>query len=100
MDANGPHRARVFEVFGDKIRRAENAALVRETVVFGEMASILWGQEKYDAAIRLEELCNEFALTHSFYLCCAYPASGFREASVRDCYARICALHSGVVRSF
>ena len=48
-------------------------------VVLGEMVAVLWAQQKYDAAIRLEELWNELALTCSFYLCCAYPANAFRD---------------------
>jgi CheY-like chemotaxis protein len=99
MAANGPHRGRFLELLGAKIREAENATLVRRVVVFGEMVAVLWAQKKYDAAIRLEELWNELALTHSFYLCCAYPSSGFRETSNREPYARICAQHSAVVRS-
>ena len=48
-------------------------------VVLGEMVAVLWAQKKYEAAIRLEDLWNELALTSSFCLCCAYPANAFRE---------------------
>ena len=69
-------------------------------VVFGEMVAELWAQKKHDAAIRLEELWNELALTCSFYLCCAYPAKVFRNGSTLVPYTEICAQHSQVVSSF
>jgi len=50
----GPSRERFLSQFGDFIRRAQAAAVVkgRRLVVFGEMVSVLWAQKKYDAAIR------------------------------------------------
>jgi len=35
------------------------------------------GDGKTDAAIQLEQCCNELAKTHEVDLLCAYPASGF-----------------------
>ena len=72
----------------------------KRVIVFGEMVAVLWAQKKYEAAIRLEELWNELALTCSFYLCCAYPASAFQERLIGGPYARICAQHSDVVSGF
>jgi hypothetical protein len=71
---------------GNIIRTTEAAAVAEKTpfVVFGEMGAVLWEQkkyEKYDAAIRLEQLWSELAQTYSFYLCCGYPASAFQEDS-------------------
>ena len=67
---------------------------------------MLWAQKRHHAlkghrktghaAIRLEELWNELAQTCSFYLCCAYPLSAFREKKGAS-YATICAQHSEVV---
>jgi hypothetical protein len=39
----------------------------RPVVVFGGMVGMLGAQKKYDAAIRLEQLWNELALTCSFF---------------------------------
>jgi hypothetical protein len=94
--------ARCSLQFGNILRRAEAAALVksRPVVVFGEMVAVLWAQKKYDAAIRLEELWNELSLTCSFYLCCAYLASGFGGTLKGEPCATICAQHSEVVFAF
>jgi hypothetical protein len=102
MDAAGPNRERFLLRFGTTVRRAASAAVVndRRVVVFGEMVAVLWAQKKYDAAIRLEELWNELALTHYFYLCCAYPTSGFQGTLKGEPYARVCAEHSRVVSTF
>jgi hypothetical protein len=94
--------ARCSLQFGNILRRAEAAALVKSgpVVVFGEMVAVLWAQKKYDAAIRLEELWNELSLACSFYLCCAYPASGFGGTLKGEPCATICAQHSEVVSAF
>ena len=102
MDAVGPSRERFLLQFGNIVRRAEAAALVkgRPVVVFGEMVAVLWARKKYDAAIRLEELWNELSRTCLFYLCCAYPASGFGGTMKGEPYATICNQHSEVVSAF
>ena len=102
MDADGPSRERFLSQFGNLLRRAQAATLgkSRRVVVFGEMVAVLWAQKKYEAAIRLEELWNELALTCSIYLCCAYPASAFADRSTGGSYARICTQDSGVVSAF
>jgi len=40
---------------------------------FGEMVALLWSDGNQAAAIRLEELWNELAETHSFASSAAYP---------------------------
>jgi len=65
--------------------------------VFGEMVALLWAGGKHAAAIRLEELWNDLARTHSFALRCAYPMSEFAERSHAASFARICAQHSAVI---
>ena len=101
MTAAGPSRERFLFRFGDSLRKLQTAAVVKNKrlVVFGEMVAVLWAQQRHDAAIQLEELWNELAETCSFYLCCAYPASAFREKKGGP-YARICAQHSHVVSAF
>lgn len=101
MDAGGPNRERFLFQFGDSIRRLATAAVVKNKrlVVFGEMVAVLWAQKRQEAAMRLEELWNELAKTCSFYLCCAYPASAFREKKGGP-YASVCAQHSDVVFAF
>jgi SnoaL-like polyketide cyclase len=64
------------------------------------LVAVLWEQKKYDAAVRLEQLWNELALMHSFYLCCAYPASEFQGELKHQPYAAICTEHTDVVYAF
>jgi hypothetical protein len=102
MGPTGPNRERLFSQFRNILRtlEASNAAIGSGVLLFGEMVAILWEQKKYDAAIRLEELWNELALTSSFHLCCAYPAKAFRDELTVAGYAKICGQHSEVVSAF
>lgn len=102
MEPAGPSRERFLSQFGSILRTLKAASVAKGSgvVVFGEMVAVLWAQKKYDAAIRLEELWNELALTSSFYLCCAYPASAFRDGLTLVPYAAICAQHSHLVSAF
>jgi hypothetical protein len=102
MEPAGPNHERFLLQFGNILRTLQAAAVAKrsEVVVFGEMVAVLWAQKKYEAAIRLEELWNELALTCSFYLYCAYPANVFREGMTLVPYAEICAQHSHVVSVF
>jgi hypothetical protein len=98
MDADGPNRQRFLLQVGDILRRAETAAVAKEkpVVVYGEMVAVLGEQKKFDAIVRLEQLWNELALTRSFHLCCAYPATLFQEERMGEVYAAICSEHSDV----
>jgi hypothetical protein len=102
MDPAGPNRSRFLSQFRDMVRTAQAAAVAknRRVVVFGEMVAVLWERKQHEAAIRLEGLWNELALSCSFYLCCAYPASGFREDLTGESFGEICAQHSDVVSRF
>jgi DNA-binding NarL/FixJ family response regulator len=102
MEPGGPSRERFLLQFGNILStlKATTVAKGSGVVVFGEMVAVLWAQKKYEAAVRLEELWNELALTSSFYLCCAYPANTFRDGLTLVRYAEICAQHSHVVSAF
>jgi DNA-binding NarL/FixJ family response regulator len=102
MDPAGPNRSRFLSQFRDMVRTAQAAAVAknRRVVVFGEMVAVLWERKQHEAAIRLEGLWNELALSCSFYLCCAYPASGFRGDLTGESFGEICAQHSDVVSRF
>jgi PAS domain S-box-containing protein len=98
--ANGmPEAAKFAEIVGGLIERANVAAKgePRRTVVFGEMVALLWADGKYEGAIRLEQLWNELAKTHAFFLRCAYPMAGFSKNEHTAPFLRICAEHSSVV---
>ena len=100
MDGNEPNRERFLFQVGNVIRNTRRGAVARPLVVFGEMVAVLCAQEKHEAAIKLEQLWNEFALMQSLYLCCAYPAMNFHEQSKADFYADICSEHTDVVSVF
>jgi signal transduction histidine kinase len=65
--------------------------------LFGEMVALLWAQGKCDAAIQLEQLWNDLAVTYSFDLRCAYPMSLFGRAGDSELFAKVCATHSHVI---
>ena len=62
--------------------------------MFGEMVAVLCAAGRMKAAIELEQLGNELAETHSFYVRCAYPMT---EELNGEPYATICAEHSSVL---
>ncbi len=64
--------------------------------VFGEMVALLWAEEKREAAVRLEQIWNELAQSHSFGLFCAYPMAGFDQEKHRKLFFNICGEHSQV----
>jgi len=62
----------------------------------GECAALLWSQGNAKAAIRLEQLWNEFARSRNIHLLCAYPRYCFQDEMGRQVFNNICAQHSAV----
>ena len=63
---------------------------------YGEMVDVLWQGGMTAAAIRLEMLWNQLAMTHDFSLLCGYAMGSFyKDAGMRD----VCAQHSHVIPS-
>lgn len=61
---------------------------------YGEMVDVLWQDGQRAAAIRLEILWNQLAMTHDFSLLCGYAMGNFyKDAGMRE----VCAHHSHVV---
>jgi PAS domain S-box-containing protein len=96
-----PDEARFAELIGGIVSQAKAATEGGDSrvVAFGEMVSLLWAQRKPEAAIRLEQLWNDLAKTHSFSLRCAYPIGNFDREEYSEPFLRICAEHSGVIPS-
>jgi PAS domain S-box-containing protein len=67
--------------------------------VFGELVALLWAEGKPQEAIRVEQLWNDLAKSHSFSLLCAYPISGFSNEGHIEPFLKMCEEHSGVVPS-
>jgi len=90
-----PDAGRFLEVIGGVLARAAEGG--RRVRIFGEMVALLWAEENYDAALRLEECWNELHRTRPFTLFCAYPMCGFGgEARARG-LGDICTTHARVI---
>jgi MEDS: MEthanogen/methylotroph, DcmR Sensory domain len=61
---------------------------------YGEMVDVLWQDGMTAAAIRLEMLWNQLAMTHDFSLLCGYAMGSFyKDAGMRE----ICEQHSHII---
>jgi hypothetical protein len=61
----------------------------------GERAGCLWAEGKTDAAIRLEQLCDDLAATHDVDVLCAYPIACSADQDEQS-FNSICERHSAV----
>ena len=94
-----PDEKKFVDVIGGVIHRAY-AAAVKENgraALFGEMVALLWAEGKTDAALRLEQLWNQIAQSHSFSLVCAYPLAQFYSSDQSEAFLQICQQHTAVV---
>jgi len=64
--------------------------------VFGEIVALLWADRNASAAIALEDLWNELAVTRSFELLCAYPLSTFAGEESTAGFHDVCQRHSAI----
>ena len=94
-----PDESAFVELMGGVISRAKVAAEKEHgrLALFGEMVALLWAEGKIQAALRLEELWNQIAQSHSFSLVCAYPLSRFHREEHGDAFQKICDQHSAVI---
>jgi hypothetical protein len=87
-----------FEGLNGLIEVASKAAKAEHPrVAFcGERVGLLWAEGKTDAAIRLDQLCNDLVKTHEVDILCAYPLSSIHGKEDEHGFQRICAEHSAV----
>lgn len=99
MDNGFPDEERFAQVIGGVISRAKAATGLAQNraSLFGEMVALLWGEGKTEAALRLEQLWNQIAQSHSFSLVCAYPLAHFYRADQSEEFLKVCAEHSAVI---
>jgi len=92
-----PDAARFFEGFSNFIQSASKATKARHprVAICGEGVALLWAEGKREAAIRIEQLCNDLAKTHKGDILCAYPFSLHIQED-EDAFRTICAEHSAV----
>ncbi len=99
MHGGSPDPTRFAAVVGSAIAQVRAATQhdPGPVAAFGEMVALLWADGKFDAAIELEQLWNEFAENHPISLHCAYPMSSFYRQEHGDSLLQICAQHSAVI---
>jgi hypothetical protein len=71
-----------------ELRRGREHCTVR---AYGEMVDLLWKDGREAAAIRLETLWNQLAVTHDFNLLCGYSMGNFYKGAAIE---HICNQHS------
>ena len=74
-----PEPARFFKVAGDRITAAARAAAKHPSrvLVCGECASVLWAQGKTDAAVKVEQLCNQLTKLYDIDILCGFTLNSF-----------------------
>ena len=78
------------------IERLRGDGSDRTVRAYGEMVDVLWKDGRTAAAIRLEGLWNQLAVTHAFSLLCGYAVGNFyKDAGMREIRAQ----HSHVIPS-
>jgi hypothetical protein len=93
-----PNSARFFKAVGGLIKEAAKAGKKAHprVAIFGERVSLLWEEGKVDAAIRLEQLCNQLEAICEVDILCGYKMSGHSEEEDSQDFKSICAEHSAV----
>jgi DNA-binding NarL/FixJ family response regulator len=95
-----PDSDRFFEIVGGLIRTAAKVGKREHSRVAacGEIGPFLWAEGKADAAVRLEQITDEFAKTYEVDIFCAYSLSSFRGEKGEKVFQSICAQHTAVYR--
>lgn len=97
MNNDWPDEVRFHEAFSKLIESASRAAKATHprVAIIGEGVAILWAQGKKEAAIRIEQLCNDLAQTRKVDIHCAYPFS-LQIQEDKSSFKAICTEHSAV----
>ena len=87
-----PDPVRFLRVVGDLIAPAARAIAGRESrvAICGECASILGAQGKADAAIQVEQLCNQLAKRYEMDILCGFSLSTFYREEDKQIFQKIC----------
>jgi DNA-binding NarL/FixJ family response regulator len=87
-----PDPMRFFKVVGDLIATAAQATAgeASRVTICGECASILWAEGNADAAIQVEQLCNELTKRYQMDILCGFSLSSFYRDEDKQVFQRIC----------
>jgi CheY-like chemotaxis protein len=93
-----PDPVRFLNVVSDLIAIATRAAkgVHPRVSACGECAPLLWAEGKAGAAIRLEELWDNIAITYDVDILCGYPSGSFRCEEDDHIFQKICEQHSAI----
>jgi DNA-binding NarL/FixJ family response regulator len=83
-----------FNKLIDSTSKAAKAKHPR-VAIFGEGVALVWAKGKKEAAIRLEQLCNDLAKTRQVDILCAYPFSLHIQED-QPSFTAICREHSAI----
>jgi len=72
MVSDLPDPVRFFGVAGDLFTTAARATLGGRVAICGECGSILWAEGKADAAVQMEQLCNQLAKRYDMDILCGF----------------------------
>jgi hypothetical protein len=86
-----------FHLTGDLIRLL--AAGGRDVYIAGEIANVLAADGRIDALVQLEELSNDLSREHHFQMYCLYCENAFSAPLDVGARRKICAAHSGSLRT-
>jgi hypothetical protein len=87
-----PDPARFFKVASDLITPAAQTTAGGETrvAICGECASILWAQGKADAAIQVEQLCNQLSKLYGMDILCGLLRTSVHREEDKEIFRKIC----------
>jgi len=91
-----PDPVRFFNLLGDLIAIAAEAAKGGRVAVFGECVDLLSEQGKAETVIRLEHLWNEISKSHDVDILCGYSLGNVPGGMDSQILQRICPEHSAV----
>jgi hypothetical protein len=92
MESDLPDPLRFSTVVDGLIAQAARAISgdPSQVAICGECASILWAQGKADAAIQMEQLCNQLAKRNQMDILCGFSLSSFDCEEDKQIFQKIC----------
>jgi len=92
MENDLPDPVRFFKVASDLIAPAARATAGGESqvAICGECASILWAQGKADAAIQVEQLCNQLTKRYGMDILCGLSLTSVHREEDKEIFRTIC----------